>query len=73
PAWGLGGQAQGQPVREALEENRTLILEMKNREGNLAAAEQRNRFVLEKAEALWMPYVSPGGMLDRLVKEISDE
>ena len=45
-------------------------LEMKNREGNLAAAEQRNRFVLEKADALWLPHVSPGGMLDRLVKEM---
>lgn len=47
-----------------------LILEMKNQDGNLAAAEQRNRFVLEKADALWLPDVSSGGMLERLVREM---
>ncbi len=69
PAWGLDGKIEPETLA-ALEENRILILEMKNREGNLAAAEQRNRFVLEKADALWLPHVSPGGMLDRLVKEM---
>ena len=69
PAWGLDGKIAPETLA-ALEENRILILEMKNREGNLAAAEQRNRFVLEKADALWLPHVSPGGMLDRLVKEM---
>ena len=68
PAWGLGGTL-GEAERTALEENRMLILEMKNLDGNLAAAEQRNRFVLERADRLWLPHVSPGGMLDRLVKE----
>ncbi len=57
------------PLLAALEENRMLILEMRNHEGNLAAAEQRNRFVLENAKQLFIPYVTPGGMLDRLLKE----
>jgi hypothetical protein len=69
PAWGLDGKIASETL-SALEENRMLILEMKNREGNLAAAEQRNRFVLEKAELLWLPHVSLGGMLDRLVREL---
>ena len=61
------------PVREALEENRMLILEMRNRAGDLAAAEQRNRFVLEHADGLWLPHVAPGGMLDRLIRELGAE
>jgi hypothetical protein len=47
-----------------------LILEMRNVDGNLAAAEQRNRFVLEQADQLWLPHVSPNGMLARLVHEM---
>ncbi len=69
PAWGLGGKIESETLA-ALEENRMLILEMKNREGNLVAAEQRNRFVLEQAEKLWLPHVSRGGMLDRLMREL---
>ena len=69
PAWGLDRAAFAPGVREALEQNRMLILEMRNREGNLAAAEQRNRFVIEKADALWTPHVNPGGMLDRLLQK----
>lgn len=56
-------------MREALEQNRVLILEMRNRDGNLAAAEQRNRFVIENADNLWVPHVNPGGMLERLLRE----
>jgi putative transposase len=69
PAWGIGEKAarHASPVREALEENRMLILEMENKEGDLAASEQRNRFVIENADELWVPYVSPGGMLSRLL------
>jgi len=70
PAWGLERAAFAQGVREALEENRMLILEMRNKEGDLAAAEQRNRFVLENADKLWLPHVNPGGMIDRLVREM---
>ena len=70
PAWGLGqGQALGQPLLDALEQNRMLILEMRNTAGGLAAAEARNRFVLERADQRWIPYVKPGGMLDRLLRE----
>lgn len=69
PAWGLDN------VRAEfilpLEENRMLILEMKDRAGNLAAAEERNRFILQNADRLWIPHVTPGGMLDRLLKEIA--
>jgi len=46
-----------------------LLLEMKNRDGNLVAAEQRNRFVIQNADKLWIPHVTKGGMLDRLLKE----
>lgn len=69
PAWGLDGTFPA-AVLEALESNRMLILEMRDHTGNLAAAEQRNRFVMEHADTLWLPYVAPGGMLDRLVKEL---
>ncbi|MDF7800997.1 transposase [Pontiellaceae bacterium B1224] len=72
PAWGLGqtqGRTQGAPLLDALENNRVLILEMRDTAGNLAAAEARNRFVLERADRLWLPHVQPGGMLDRLLRE----
>ena len=48
-----------------------LILEMRDVSGNLAAAEARNRFVVEHADALYAPYVAPGGMLDRLLHEVT--
>jgi hypothetical protein len=37
----------------------------------LAAAEVRNRFVIEHADSLFTPYITQGGMLDRLLKELS--
>jgi len=67
PAWGLEHAAFAPGVLEALEQNRMLLLEMRNRDGDLAAAEERNRFVIENADALWLPHVAPGGMLDRLM------
>lgn len=70
PAWGIEDCAFAPGVRDALEENRMLILEMRNCDGDLAAAEQRNRFVLECADELWLPYVATGGMLDRLIREL---
>lgn len=73
PAWGLEKAAFAPGAREALEENRLLVLEMRNLDGDLAAAEQRNRFVLEQADRLWLPHVTPGGMLDRLVRELNVE
>jgi hypothetical protein len=78
PAWGLDGAVRGaarmgatrmSPARAALEENRLLILEMRNQDGDLAAAEQRNRFVIEHADELFVPYTSPGGMLERILTE----
>ena len=69
PAWGLERAAFAPGAREALEENRMLILEMRDTAGNLAAAEARNRFVLKHADQRWIPHVQPGGMLDRLLRE----
>ena len=69
PAWGLGGTLPAAAVA-ALEENRMLILEMTDRDGDLASAKARNRFVLQNAERLWLPTVTPGGMLDRLVRDM---
>ncbi len=71
PAWGLEKSAFAPGAHEALEENRLLVLEMRNLEGDLAAAEQRNRFVLAQSDKHWLPHVTPGGMLDRLVRELN--
>ncbi len=67
PAWGIADSAFAPGVRNALEENRMLILEMHDVSGNLAAAEARNRFVIEHADSLFTPHVTSGGMLDRLL------
>ncbi len=69
PAWGIRNSAFASGVRDALEQNRMLILEMRDTSGNLAAARQRNRFVIEHADTLFTPHVTPGGMLDRLLRE----
>lgn len=75
PAWGIDTMRMPAEWLPALEANRMLIVEIRAREagvgplaGDLAAAEQRNRFVLEQAENRWLPHVEPRGMLDRLVK-----
>ncbi len=70
PAWGLKGMRIPEEWLPALAANRMLVLEMKNPEGDLAAAEQRNRFVLKNAEHRWIPHATPGGMLDRLMEEL---
>lgn len=69
PAWGLEGAAKAPDVLQALQENRLLILEMNNSDGDLAAAEQRNRFVIEQADALFVPHKTPGGMLDQTLRK----
>jgi hypothetical protein len=69
PAWGMDGAAKRPSALRALEENRLLILEMRNRDGDLAAAEARNRFVIAEADTLFVPHVSAGGMLSRLLDE----
>jgi putative transposase len=69
PAWGIERAKDFSPLLDALEENRMLILEMCDVSGNLAAAEARNRFVIEHANALFTPHVTKGGMLERLLRE----
>lgn len=71
PAWGIEDSAFAPGVRDALEDNRMLILEMRDTSGNLAAAEARNRFVIKHADTLFTPHITPGGMLDRLLQESS--
>jgi putative transposase len=66
-AWGLENVRT--EFLPSLQENRLLLLEMKNRDGNLAAAEERNRFVIQNADKLWIPHVTKGGMLDWLLQE----
>ncbi|MGI6098250.1 MAG: hypothetical protein GX174_01025 [Lentisphaerae bacterium] len=68
PPWDIENTAYAPDIRTALEENRMLLLEMRDRSGNLAAAEARNRFVIEHADALFTPYVAKGGMLERLLR-----
>ena len=69
PAWGIDTVRIPATWLPALEANRMLILEMRDRDGDLAAAEERNRFVLDCAEKRWIPHVSRGGMLERLVAQ----
>lgn len=69
PAWEL--EQVGAAFLSPLQENRMLILEMTDRSGDLAAAEQRNRFVIQNADHLWTPHITPGGMLDRLLKKMT--
>jgi putative transposase len=73
PAWGIDALHIPPVWLPALESNRMLILEMRNRDSDLAAAEQRNRFVLEQADQHWLPHVARGGMLDRILKECHTE
>lgn len=69
PAWGIDTMRIPADWLPALESNRMLILEMHDRDGDLAAAEARNGFVLDFAEKRWLPHVSRGGMLERLLHE----
>ena len=68
PAWGIDAMKIPAEWLPALEQNRMLILEMHNRDGDLAAAEERNTFVMQAAEELWVPHVTPGGMLAHLIE-----
>ncbi len=70
PAWGIDTMRIPREWFPGLETNRMLILEMRERAGDIASATARNRFVLESAEARWLPYVTSGGMLARLACEI---
>lgn len=68
PAWGIDTMRIPTAWLPALEANRMLILEMRDRAGDLAAAEARNRCVLDLAEKRWIPHISPDGLLDRLLR-----
>ncbi len=80
PAWTIGkgvisfsvGAKNLSPEQllTALKENRMLILEMENADGNLLAARERNEFVIANADKLWAPYVSKGGMLEKLLEGV---
>ena len=67
PSWGIDKLSIPAEWLPALEENRMMIMEMTNSAGNLAASEERNRFVLDVSDQQWVPHVTSGGMLDRLV------
>jgi hypothetical protein len=67
PAWKIERAGCAPGFADALQENRMLILEMGNREGDLAAAKLRNQFVIQHANHLFVPHVTPGGMLDHLL------
>lgn len=69
PAWGIDAVKIPSEWLPVLRGNRMLILEMGNRNGDLAAARERNAFVLRMADECWLPHVSPCGMLARLVAE----
>jgi len=68
PAWGLKGMHVPEAWLPALEANRMCILEMKNPEGDLAAARERNAFIVRCSDNLFVPHATPGGMVDGLVK-----
>jgi len=79
PAWGIAsvGAKNLSPsftknlspeLLDALKNNRVLILEMENADADLSAATQRNEFIIGNAENLWVPYVSKGGMLEKLLE-----
>ena len=68
PAWGIDKMKIPAAWLPALEQNRMLILEMQNENGDLAASRERNIFVMQTADELWIPHVSPGGMLASLVE-----
>jgi putative transposase len=72
PAWGIERTSFESDVVEALEDNRMLVLEMRDQAGDLASAEARNRFVMEQADSLFTPYVAPGGMLERMLKAMGE-
>ena len=69
PAWGIDLMRIPKEWLPALEENRMMIMQISSDlAGNLASAEERNRFVLKHADDMWLPHVTPDGMLERLVK-----
>ena len=58
------------PFEEVLKENRLLVVETAWADATLASARRRNEFVMQQADRLWIPYCTPGGMLDQLVTSL---
>lgn len=77
PAWPIKSilktenSEQFTAILAGLKANRILILEMPNRNADLAAAADRNRFVIAQADRLFTPYVAKGGLLEKLLAESS--
>ena len=71
PAWGIDTMRIPADWLAALERNRMQILEMKSRNADLAASRERNAFVMQSADNLWIPHASPNGMLAHLIEEQS--
>ncbi len=75
PAWSISSvlneknQDKFAAIIDGLKENRILILEIPNRGGDIAEAEERNRFVVQHADRLFTPHVTKGGMLDKILRE----
>ncbi|MFA6173518.1 MAG: transposase [Kiritimatiellales bacterium] len=67
PAWPIA-EASLLPFTEALKENRLLVVETAGAEASLDSAFRRNEFVMRQADRLWIPYCTPGGMLDGILK-----
>ena len=69
PAWGIDSMKIPSEWLPALKQNRMMIMEMHNGAGDLAAARERNEFVIQTAEKLWVPYKSTNGMLTNLIAD----
>ncbi|HMO52713.1 MAG TPA: hypothetical protein PKA21_16515 [Kiritimatiellia bacterium] len=74
PAWGIQEMHIPPGWLPALEQNRMLILEWRapvhDGRANLADARARNAFIMQIADQLWIPHMTPGGMIESLVKEL---
>jgi hypothetical protein len=70
PAWGIDEMRIPPEWLPALEANRMMILEIGTHGGDLASSRERNAFVITRATQLWLPHVSPHGMLARQLAEL---
>ena len=70
PAWGINKMRIPSEWLPALEANRMMIVEMGAHGGDLASSRERNAFVMHASEALWLPHVSPHGMLAQQVETL---
>jgi predicted Rossmann fold nucleotide-binding protein DprA/Smf involved in DNA uptake len=63
-------------IRKAIDEDRLLILSIFNDEIVRVTKETalvRNRFMLENAEEIFIPSMTPGGSLEKLVRQINEK